>query len=403
MGYIFLFLFIFIFGIVGIIEIIHFLPQVITQTGGNVFVAIGLILLTFILTLACSAFMGWMMSRNESKDSKKMFFWLGFVMFSFTFLAIPGVFLLAQEVNMKFARQNISFVGKITNDNGDWINNRLVLVYLKNSEVGRAVSITGKPKFNDVVTDGYFNVKTPNIYEINAMELLNEKASLNITHNLQSMYISLGENKEGFAESFSLPSRKLTYVVKILAGDISSLPPEMLQPGSTRLRDDGQIIVALPGYVSANGTQTSGIFVQDISYAIKTEQVETNKLTVPINNCAGSVEVSQKYTQTQTFVHQYTGEIGFNIGVEIPLPLWAKLTPEFTAKYGFENGQVDTRTVEYNMAAAPGTNVIYIVTWSEVWESGAANVINGNDTIVVPFRVKTNLIYDIASEPRNCP
>ena len=345
------------------------------------------------------------MSKSD-KSTASFGFWMG----SLIFPALLGIFTIIGtfvaigiKVSNNFPRQNITFLGKITNVNKDWLNNRLVLVYLKNEEVGRNISAAGKSGFTEIVTDGFFSVTIPNSYEITSSQMSNDNMSLNIQHDLLSMYVQLGEKHEGYIESFFVPSRKLTYVVKILEGDINSLPLEMLQPGSTHLRDDGQIIVALPGSISADGTQTSGIFVQDISYATKTEQVETNKLTVPINNCAGSVEVSQKYTQTQTFVHQYTGEVGFNIGVEIPLPLWMKLTPEFTAKYGFENGQVDTRSVEYNMAAAPGTNVVYIVTWSEVWESGAANVLNGNDTIVVPFRVKTNLIYDIASEPRTCP
>ncbi|GAB1472076.1 hypothetical protein MASR2M66_29540 [Chloroflexota bacterium] len=396
-----------ILGLIGIVGLIS-LPFIAAQTDqGGLVIAETVFLIPVVLLI--SSGIGSVMSKEMGKSDKSMTkvgFWMG----SLGLPALLGVFTIAgmviaigTNISNNIPRQNITFVGKITDVNRDWLNNRLVVAYLKNEEVGRNISTAGKSGFTDIVTDGYFSVTTPNIYEITAYQIPNEEMLLNIKHDFLSLYIQLGEKNEGYTESFFVPSRKLTYVVKILDGDINSLPPEILQPGSTRLRDDGQIIVDLPGSISADGTQTSGIFVQDISYAKKTERVETNKLTVPINNCAGSVEVSQKYSQSQTFVHQYTGEVGFNIGIEIPFAAWAKLTPEFTAKYGFENGQVDTRTVEYNMAAAPGTNVVYIVTWSEVWETGTANVINGNDTIVVPFRVKTNLIYDIASEPRTCP
>lgn len=393
---IFIFLSLSMYGFIGIFA---YFPQLVVLVGGNTYVAAGGVFIFFV----CSIIMGlfYMRSFESTYGSLEMeYFGLGFITPS---IFVGIFFVIPQFINQNFARDNIVVTGRITNINNEWLDERLALIYLKNIEIGRAVSDTGKSGFGDDITDGFFSIKIQNTYEIKSGEMTIEDLPVLVRHDFQSMYIMLDEQTEGSSKELFVPSRKLTYVVKILEGDVNSLPPEMLQPGSTRLSDGGQIIVALPGSISADGTQTSGIFVKNIDYATKTERVETNKLTVPINNCSGSMEVSQRYTQAQTFVYQYTGEVGFNIGVEIPFIAWAKLTPEFTAKYGFENGQVDTRTVEYNMAAAPGTNVVYIVTWSEVWESGAANVTNGNDTIVVPFRVKTNLIYDIASEPRTCP
>ncbi|GAB1472078.1 hypothetical protein MASR2M66_29560 [Chloroflexota bacterium] len=305
---------------------------------------------------------------------------------------------------MYLPSNGIVFAGKITDSQkNNWLNNRLVIVYLQGQEVARDISSTGDfPVTGEGVVDGLFVIEIPNTYKFRIWQAFDNSTPLDFArfYGLSKWF---GEIPEGGETSLSIPNKNITYKIKVFSGDVSSLPSEILLPNSTQLLEDGQVIVALPDSVKVNGDQANSNFVQSIHYATKIEQIQVNKLTVPINNCAGSVEVSQKYTQTQTFVHQYTGEVGFNIGVEIPFTAWAKLTPEFTAKYGFENGQVDTRAVEYNMAAAPGTNVMYIVTWSEVWESGAANVLNGNDTIVVPFRVKTNLIYDIASEPRTCP
>jgi hypothetical protein len=309
----------------------------------------------------------------------------------------------------------IAFSGQVIDPNTkEWNNNRLVLLFLQGEEIARTKTSLRKVAGNDLgATDGAFFIEANNKYQLSQYLLYSENLKYDfkqerrwrwpLGRNNTIVYYWLGQIGEGDTIRIPIKSKKIEYVLKILEGDISSLPSEILQKGSTRLLEDGRIVVALPGSVATEGTQTSGIFVQDISYATRIEQIVTNKLTVPINNCAGSVEVSQKYTQTQTFVHQYTSEIGFSIGIEIPLPLWSKLTPEFQAKYGFENGQIDSRSIEYNMAAAPGTNVIYIITWSEIWESGAANVINGNDTIIVPFRVKTGLMYGVSSEPGTCP
>lgn len=91
------------------------------------------------------------------------------------------------------------------------------------------------------------------------------------------------------------------------------------------------------------------------------------------------------------------------IGTEIPVYAWAKVLAEIQTKYGFKNGQIDTRAIEYNMAAAPGTSVVYYVTWKEVRETGTGNVSITSSTLNVSFRVKTNVVYEVSSEPRNCP
>jgi hypothetical protein len=78
------------------------------------------------------------------------------------------------------------------------------------------------------------------------------------------------------------------------------------------------------------------------------------------------------------------------------------LVAELQAKYGFEQGQIDTRQISYHMEALPGTNQVYVITWQEVWDSGVAQVNAGNDNITIPFRVKTNLVYQVDSTRLDC-
>jgi hypothetical protein len=54
------------------------------------------------------------------------------------------------------------------------------------------------------------------------------------------------------------------------------------------------------------------------------------------------------------------------------------------------------------MAAEPGTNLVYLITWQEIWEKGMAQVTSGIDNVLVPFKVKSNVVYKIDSQSLGC-
>ena len=132
------------------------------------------------------------------------------------------------------------------------------------------------------------------------------------------------------------------------------------------------------------------------------ERLEVNKFTIPIDNCGGSSNVSQKISQSQSFVHKIVQDNSGKAGLELSIP-WAKLMLELQTKYGYEDGQTDTRTINVDMSATPHTNQSYVLTWYEEWEIGTAEVVNNDKMARIPFRVKTNMIYDMASQQLKCP
>ena len=143
--------------------------------------------------------------------------------------------------------------------------------------------------------------------------------------------------------------------------------------------------------------------IKDVKYDASPEIIELSKMTIPMDNCGGSAPLAQDYTYSQTFIHEYRMEASGGVGAQIPIPIeWLGLRVELQAKYGFEQGQIDSREIAYHMQAEPGTNQVYIVTWREVWEFGTAQALAGNDIITVPFRVKTNLIYEVDSTKLEC-
>jgi hypothetical protein len=320
---------------------------------------------------------------------------------------------------------NIVFSGRVSNtESSEWLNERLVIIFLKDKEVGRSVTAIGefpgdetyaawnKPTGSDGITDGIFIITVPNTYGL-TQKIMNKENSgvdfkyadkfygwrLWVEYNLISGWV--GEIPEGNSLILPVAPKNISYTVKVINGEYANLPPEIKEIGSTLLKDDGTIVVVSKN-IPSNGTLTANnITIEGINYATTSEIVELNKFTVPIDNCAGSVRVSQKYTQSQTFIHEYHEETSAGVSLELPI-FFVKIVPELQTRYGYQNGQIETKTVEYDMAAEPYTKVTYIVTWQEVWENGVAKVNSNGTPIEVNFKAKTNLIYKIDSEPASC-
>jgi len=308
--------------------------------------------------------------------------------------------------------KNINFSGKLVNkQNGEWPNNRLVVLYLKGEEVGRAVSKMGKSELSgEGLTDGYFNIQVANIYEIpwNRFLFPTLAGKGNTVFDGGSwlsdsrLDIWIRELEDGSQNDITVPTKNLVYTLKVFGTDVAFLPKEMLRDKSTRLTKDNRVVLVATAATTPDQKSTrTDIRLETVNYGTTDKEVPINKITVPMDNCKGSSVLSYRYAQTQTFVKKYTMDYGGQIGIEIPLG-FITLLAELQSKYGFEQSQIDSQTVEYDMKVDPGWNVKYIITWSEVWRSGNAKMVTANDSVDVPFQVKTNLIYRVDSQKSNC-
>lgn len=307
--------------------------------------------------------------------------------------------------------EELVFAGRVVDSgSGEWPNNRLVLVFVKGKEIARGLTALGRFRGSGQgVHDGLFVVTVPNTYGLSVEELNHDFDKEQRFHPDGALaYMWFQTAPEGQTYRFPVKSKNITYVLKILPGEVSSLPEALRVPGSARLKADNDIVVALNSSPTmsteaASNENQERALIEGVTYDGTTRTVPVNKITVPINNCGGSANIVQEYTQTQIFVHEYHAEVGGSVGLEVPLPFnLLNLQLELQAKYGFEQGQVASRTVSYRMEAEPGTNQIYVITWQEVWDTGTAQTITGADTITVPFQVKTNLIYKVDSSKLPC-
>jgi hypothetical protein len=332
-----------------------------------------------------------------------------------TFLSI-GIWQFFQKT------EEIVIAGKVVNENSEkWLNERLVLVFLDNKEVGRAITQIGvfEPS-REGAHDGLYTIELDNVYDLSLFSLYRANNSiLGIAKKLQEedamfydfplpwkkkieklyLYHWRGEIPEGEEYRIAIPSKNTAYVVKVLDNDVSSLPQEVLD-NPVELRENGALIISNPAI--SQSEFISDVDIRDISIATKSEQVEIKNIVVPINNCGGSSKINQKVSYSQTFVHEYIQETQVGLKVEIPLGIWLNIIPELQKRYGFEQGEINSQSIEYVIAAEPETNQVYTIIWKEIWETGVAEVLSGNDVIAAPFRVKTGLVYEIESVGYAC-
>lgn len=332
-----------------------------------------------------------------------------------------GTFTLAKTYHYGNTPQALLISGRITNtDRTEFLNDRMAVLFLKGKEVGRSYSTLQKappdglklPLIGAYGTsqgqqDGVFLVHGLNPYSMNMGAIATDtKRSFSWSREPSGSsyaYIWLGDIKEGDSLVFPIKTKNTEYQLRILAGETSSLPAEIRQPGSLQLSKDNALMVTtgISMTTDMQGLSTSG--VMGTLGSTTQAEVEVNKLTIPINNCGGSTSISQRYSQTQAFVKQVNSEYSARIGVEIPIVVWVKLVAEVQAKYGFEQGQLDSRTIEYQMGAEPKSHVVYVITWKEVWNSGTAELVSNSQNFFIPFRAKTNLIFQIDSKKVACP
>ena len=67
--------------------------------------------------------------------------------------------------------------------------------------------------------------------------------------------------------------------------------------------------------------------IENITYGEEPEEIEVDKITVPLDNCGGSAVIHQKFSNTQTFVYKYLEDKTYSGGAEISIPVitWAKI------------------------------------------------------------------------------
>lgn len=328
----------------------------------------------------------------------------------------------------------LSFGGKVVNeDTGEWVNNRLILVFFKGNEIARTTSlmrelIIAKPPFQDEgwasapsfvdkvssngIEDGLFLVSVPNIYGLTLSTLgIPPEETLFFEGNT---YLSNADWEsecgnvlvswlypiyEGQTKEYFIPSKNVTYTLKVLPGDMSQLPAEIQQRGSLKLLDGNRLVAIDP---NAPTPTPQPAFSNNIAQFEKTTE-DTYKfppVIFPINNCSGVADIKQEITHT--YIHEIIDETKEKLGIELPIFQWITIVAEIERHYGISDKQITTYSTTLTVPA--GQNIQYTAIRKQTWESGIATVVSSDVEISAPYRILKNETYEVSdSEQKACP
>lgn len=320
------------------------------------------------------------------------------------------------------------FGGKVINkDTGEWVNNRLVLLFFKGYEISRTTTSTdkieigmppldfwGNPSYtkgSNGIEDGLFSVSAPNSYALTLTTLGVSPEELSLFEGgfYGGYYspISCGTSLvswiypfyEGETKEYFIPSKNIRYLITVLPGDISQLPAEIQQPGSVRLLEGNRLVAIDPNEPEPTPQPA---FSNDVTrFDQVTEKTQEFPPAIfPINNCGGAADVKQEVTQT--YIHEIIDETKEKLGVEIPIFDWIKIVAEIERHYGISDKQITTYSTTLTVPA--GQNIQYTVVRKQTWESGMAVVISGGVEISAPYRILKSETFEVSdSEQKTCP
>jgi hypothetical protein len=389
----------------------------------------GLLLMPVVVVLLITTLMRWHEGREEAKMSKAkktrkerkdiwiQSFWGVFIVFGIPLFIFIFIFYGFEDFLSSYNigdTSQLAFSGRVSTTNDQWANDRLAILFLDNKEIGRGVTSvnTVRKDWDTINTDGIFVIKFANQYNLdlellkkndfsydffNRAELIGEPPFFN-----NFLYVWFGDVYEGDELEINIPQKRATFILKIIEGDSTTFPLGMLEAGSSELRDDGTVVFPLVNLSEGDQYTQPEIAVLNVA-KLKTETMEVNRVTIPVDNCKGTSEFKQTYSETKSYTHSFLQEETTNIGGEVPVLAWAKILPELQKKYNFEDGQFSETSAQFEMAVAPSSNLTYTILWEEIWELGTVTFSSGNDILEISYKAKTNLIYRTSSESIPCP
>lgn len=336
--------------------------------------------------------------------------------FVFFFLLSGGAFIVLKLLQSiegdPLNPKTIIFAGRVSQTNQQrWLNDRLVIMYAQNGEVGRSkTQVAAFRKVVETPTDGVFSVSVGNLYSLRPGDFSNCKS---MEFELRTAYCWLGEFKED-AGGVELPivNKKLKYAMRFLPGDYDALPEELKEDGITGLVEGNIVVVASkptpPGWwdtilgrkPSAPPTQERvPNVVETVQYDPRPEVVDlpAQAETAFLNNCKGNETVRQSITDSKTFVREYTVQVSANLGIPIEV-----VELQLGAQGGYRQKQISTKTVHYELQAKPGTNVSYKIRWRETWRKGVVMVRGKKGVVKLPFRVRQDVQSQLEAGSQNC-
>ncbi len=307
--------------------------------------------------------------------------------------------------------KTLVFAGRVSRtDQKRWLNDRLVILYSQDIEIGRAKTLVSS--FGSAVdpqTDGVFEISVDNIYSLKKDDIKGCKALELSRRELNCWLGDVMEDASG--TEIDVPQKKVSYSLKWLPGDYASLPEEMKESGVTGLSDGNIVIInsesdrpaswldKILGREKQRKIERASNLVESVQYDPRLEEIEvpSQSSTSFLNNCQGTETVHQTLMDSKTFVREYTVQLSASLGVP-----GEAVELQLGARGGYHQKQISTKSVRVDLPAAPGTNISYSIRWKEVWQKGTATIRGPRGLSKVPFRLRKDLKSSLDTTNEGC-
>jgi len=300
---------------------------------------------------------------------------------------------------------------------GEFPNDRLVVLFLKDKEIARTVTSAQKLQIKgnnsnsfvgtNGVMDGVFYLSVPNTYELSISDLSTEpyifpfidgKIEINsVSYDVLSTWMyPLNENE---VQEFFIPVKNTRYSVFVVPGDVAQLPREIQVPGSLALRDKNKLVAINPAepQVTQQPLTTGNLTkFKDIETT-----TEVSYKVTSVNNC--NTTSDSEFIQSHTFIHQIIDDSGEKLHTFTDPTAWQLIVSEIERRYGITENEVISQTVEVFVPAGQHIETTFKTT--RIWDSGTIFVVNENGEIPpAHYRILKNIFFGIEkTEQKSCP
>lgn len=305
----------------------------------------------------------------------------------------------------------------------EFLNDRLVVLFLKDKEIARTVTSTlkfqiGQPPYNqdgtpssfvgtDGVSDGVFYLSVPNTYELKSSDLISDyifplfsEGKVDLYGNIYDVNAAwLNYVVEEELMDFQVPSKKTHYFLFVFSGKASQLPSKIQAPGSVELLDGYKLVAINP--IQPQSTPEPLLTADSVLFSqiYETEDQVSNEI-ISINNCNGSFKVEQEISRT--YIHEFNDETEKELGIKTTESDWAIIVREIEWHYAMSENQISSQTLK--LTAMPGESIEFRVVGKKIWEHGKAFVVrNGVETSAF-YRILINQTLDVVeAKQKTCP
>jgi hypothetical protein len=297
----------------------------------------------------------------------------------------------------------------VSNSDGKrYLNDRLVVMFLGDTEIGRSVS-AARAGFGAEANDGTFVIDVPLPYALTPHDVITERTLRPhygpvpdpgvFDRTARALRIDLGDVGQRDTYVMRVPSKRNELTLKFVAGDATELGPVYTTPGYVKLAEGGRL--SLTPLALAKYANTVDERDMELLGEPKTEYRRVDLREVLLDNCSGGTT----RTASELITWDYARESQLGGRVNFSFAPWLIARAGLSDLGGTVGGSVTTRALQrfeqrVPMEAAPRSRWMYRLNVEEIWLLGRTRLKSTDMTL--PYEARAGVRVSSSRSPAAC-